>query len=807
MSPIHRQLGGLLLTIVLVVSPCWARDEPSLRSDIPGGPLAGALKDLSDQTNLQLIYESGLVDGQTSCPVPAGTRARAALARLLRASGLRIVELNRRTLKIIPALPGRQPPGCQEAVAAEGALEEVLVTASRRIEPLGRVPLNVTVWSGADLERSGFRDVAQLAAVTPDFVYAFRTNTGGDLYSDSSLRGVSNRHSATVAVYEDDVQILPLRVGSYLRSYPALLDLDRVEIINGPQGALYGDYAQGGAIHLVTQQPSLTESTSDVHAEVGTRAGEPTYAADGVFGMPLVSGSAGIRIAADYAYEGGYVDRVNGQTGAVVDGHANASREGAARITATFRPRDNLELTPSISYQVVDVDDASTFALAVSNPDSGVYRDDTPQARPVHDAMTLSSLRAALQLGGYELSALAAHVDQRADAELSWTGPQLTDILENGFIDPGSGWRERLQQQTDSGELRLNSLGFHGRFAGFTGFAVSDSRGTDQVYVHVMGSTEAPIGLQTRHRQAAWFGQLEGEITSRLDLTAGVRVGWTDFSATTQGTPFEVSQDVRGLWYTPRLVLVFQADEEQTYFASASKGYGSPGVYPSIPLAYPTLFPRDEIWGYELGYKANALNERLRVASSLFYLNWNNGPATDTALIAESTPAPGAAHSEGMDLSVKAALPRELTLEFAGALTRAVYQHPNAPPDLFLVRQGDASAQSPGIASISLTQSFSLAEGVRASWRLADVYDSGVATQYYLTNPSSTFALKRETHGAGHRVAVRTEAQWPTFSLGIFVTNALNSHPLRETDFFNAPSYAQTYPPRTVGVSGTWSNR
>lgn len=806
MSRVRRRLASVLLGSVFVASVGWAAEDPVLKSDVPMRSLASALEAFSYQTNLQLFYESALVDAQISCPVRAGMRASAALKQLLMGSGLGFEYLNRRSVKILPAASGSQPPGCQPA-ASEPAIEEVLVTASRRTEPLGRVPLSVTVWSGADLQRLGFHDIGQLAAVAPDFAYAYRTNTGGDLYSDSSLRGVSNRHSATVAVYVDDVQIMPLRVGSYLRSYPALFDLDRIEIINGPQGALYGDYAQGGVIHLITQQPSLTEATTEVHAEAGVRAGAPVYEADSVIGMPLAPGSAGIRLSGYYAYAGGYVDRVNGQTGAIVDQDANASRGGAARIAATFKPRGDFELTPSISYQVVDVDDSSTFATALSDPARGIYRDDAPAARPVHDAMALLSLRTVFQLTGYELAGIVAHVDQRADAEQSWIGPQLTDIINNGFIDPGSGWREHLQQETDSVEVRLSSLGFYGGLAGFTGLSVSDSRGSDQVYVHEMGSTLPAIGLTTRHRQAAWFGQLEGRITSRLELIGGLRVGWTDFTATTQGAPFIVTQDVRGPWYTPRLVLLFQADANHTYFASASKGYGSPGVYPSVPLAYPTLFPRDEIWGYELGYKADVANERVRVGSSLFYLNWNNGQSTSSALVAESTPAPGAAHSGGLDLSVTVALPWALTVDFAGAYTKVVYQQPNTPPDFFLVRQGDASAQSPVVVSMSIAQQFALSRWVRASWRVADVYESGIATQTYFSNPGSTYALKSETRGAANRLDIRSEFQWPSFTLGAFVTNALNCHALRETEFFNAPSYAQTYPPRAVGLSATWWNR
>src|SRR5215469_924273 len=216
------------------------------------------------------------------------------------------------------ALPLRAQTAGSEAAAAGGGLQEVLVTATRREERLQDVPISVTAFSQEQMDAQGLRSIDDLTRQAPGVSFS-RNGMGSsanynDENSDISFRGVESQAGAsTTGIYIDDtpVQSRHLAFGA-VNVFPALFDIDRVEVLRGPQGTLFGAGAEGGALRFLMPQPGLTNYSAYARAELATtRGGDPSYELGAAFGGPIVNDELGFRVSASYRRDGGWVDRVN----------------------------------------------------------------------------------------------------------------------------------------------------------------------------------------------------------------------------------------------------------------------------------------------------------------------------------------------------------------------------------------------------------------------------------------------------------------------------------------------------------------
>src|SRR5262249_55468643 len=153
------------------------------------------------------------------------------------------------------------------------------------------------------------------------------------------------------------------RAATYLLSYPMTFDLDRVEILRGPQTALLGDHAVSGAVRFIPTRPSLTTSAGQFRAEWGTTEyGGPSYEMGVAVGGPIVTDVIGFRVSGWFRKEGGYIDRVNPfNVNAILDGDSNRLSNQVVRGALTIAPTANVQLTPSLTYQSIHGPDLSAF--------------------------------------------------------------------------------------------------------------------------------------------------------------------------------------------------------------------------------------------------------------------------------------------------------------------------------------------------------------------------------------------------------------------------------------------------------------
>ncbi|MDP9066060.1 MAG: TonB-dependent receptor [Pseudomonadota bacterium] len=271
-----------------------------------------------------------------------------------------------------------------------GALEEIVVTATRREESLSKVPISVTALSQDSLDQRGIRDFSEMVRFTP----GVSIDTSGT--NAISIRGISSSGGAgTTGIYIDDTPIQIRALGfNPDDALPKTFDLDRVEVLRGPQGTLFGAGSEGGTVRYILTQPSLTTASTYARGELSyTQHGQPNYEAGVAQGGPLIDGVLGFRASAWYRYDGAWIDRIDPTTLQTVDKNANRANTTALRFALLYAPTDGVNITPSFMYQNKRQHDISTYWPAYSDPGHGRFLNATPERIPIPDEYYLPALK------------------------------------------------------------------------------------------------------------------------------------------------------------------------------------------------------------------------------------------------------------------------------------------------------------------------------------------------------------------------------------------------------------------------------
>ncbi len=288
------------------------------------------------------------------------------------------------------ATAGAQTAAQSAAKPASGELEEIVVTATRRSEALSKVPISVTAINQESLDARGMKDFQDIARFTPG------VTIDSSITNAISIRGISSSGGAgTTGIYLDDTPIQMRSVGfNPDDTLPKTFDLDRVEVLRGPQGTLFGAGSEGGTVRYILTAPKLHGSSSYVRSELSTTTGgQPSYELGVAHGTALIDGTLGIRMSAWYRNDGGWIDRVDPTTRAVTERSANHADAYMARLAAVWQPASNFTVTPSIVYQKSSRHDESTYWPAYSNPSAGQFNNASPERLPVPDSYYLPAVK------------------------------------------------------------------------------------------------------------------------------------------------------------------------------------------------------------------------------------------------------------------------------------------------------------------------------------------------------------------------------------------------------------------------------
>jgi iron complex outermembrane recepter protein len=821
-------LCSCTLVMILGTVPGRAQAPSGLTYDIAPQALGEALAAFARQTGLQVVYLAEIDGGQWCKGAPAGLTPSAALKRLLAGTGLQFEFLNDRSIRIFVASerlgpPARAPP--QPARGAEGlpsTVEEVLVTANRRQQVASEVPISMSVWTQDAMDVSGVKDLTDLAALAPGMYFSINTLLGQGFQSSLVVRGISDLGpEATTGIYLDDT---PVHVRTGLTSsfgdiLPVTFDLERVEVLRGPQGTLGGDAALGGAIHFITNKPSLTDWSGLAHSEVATTdRGAMSYEVGGAVGGPIVRDEIGFRISAWSRRDGGYVDRVNPFTGATVEADANYSQAKSLRAALLFAPADSVRISPAFTYQSTYLHDTPVFYTTLSDPNTGVLRNGALPQQPWEDAFYLASVKVSAAFKGADLTAVTAYSRRRGHAVVDFSNTPETYanvVVLDGF----------MVQRALSQEVRLASSDARARFNWVAGawFASSleDGRST-ATPVDPRQGIWGTIG-SGRTTQIDGFGEVNLRTLNGLTATLGLRVGHahtageTASGSATNLPPPSVSSagetDVM-----PRFILSRKSDRYGLLYLTIAKGYQLGGVnFPPSPACLTALSPTygpDTVWNYELGAKERVFEGRLQLEASLFHMDWRNIQQVILPFdCGEGVTNAGSAASNGLDLSVRAAITDRVrlaaALEYADARYTATVQFADGSS----VHEGDVVGNLPNVAApwsgnISVEADVFRTTQLTVSVHAEDTVRSHNTGPFSLNAPSgggfAGGALKADP--ATNLVNARIRFLWERYEAAAFVNNVFDSLPaLTAIPYFqgSSNSFAVTFRPRTIGLAGS----
>lgn len=525
--------------------------------------------------------------------------------------------------------------------SAPAGLEEIVVTATRREESISRVPISITALSQEALNEKGIRDFSDVARYTPGL--AFDNSQTNQI----SIRGISSSGgSGTTGIYIDDVPIQVRNLG--FNSDDALVklfDLDRVEVLRGPQGTLFGAGSEGGTVRYITTQPSLTKTSIYGKAETSyTAGGSLNYETGVAAGAPVIDGVLGMRASVWFRRDGGWIDRIDPTTLQTVDKNANHDETTVLRLAALWKPNDAVSVTPSILYQNRQRNDVSVYWPEYSDPGKDRYFSANPTARSEPDKFYLPALNVQADLGPVRLISTTSFfhrdeisgydgtlynlgyyqtlgIDPAAFPLLDGSGVHLPPGLQN-YRAPTSVTNE---QRNFTQEFRVQSTDPTARLAWTAGVFYSLNRQYSLEEIHDPmadaffnqllgqniatffgaptnpdGSSVLPMGdsyfnsVLSHDRQIAGFGEVNFSLTDTLKLTAGMRVSKTTYNIQSlsggpqNSGPRPGTQSNSETPVTPKAGVEWQVNPDNLYYFTYAKGFRSGGGNPSIPFD-PTL--------------------------------------------------------------------------------------------------------------------------------------------------------------------------------------------------------------------------
>ncbi len=554
--------------------------------------------------------------------------------------------------------------GAQTGTSAADQLEDVVVTAQRRAEKLQDVPISMSAVTGATLENFGDKALTDYAATIPNLAVSSGAGAGGNgnAFGVSSTRAIAIRGvfgNNTTGFYLNDTPV-PMSLD------PRVVDIDRVEVLRGPQGTLFGQGSMGGTVRLVTREPAVDNFYGKVDAEGNyVEHGGGGYSAQGTLNVPVVTGNAGLRVSAYSAFDPGLFTRTWGgpldPRSPIIDyppggapvghkDHVGAQQGEGFSVSVKIAPElvPGLTITPLFMYQHTNT---NGYPLADYTPDNFTQTRPLDVGEAVEDRWSFGALtvKHEASFGRFVLSGTyfyrrAYDLEDTTDANaiVFWGLPYYVPApLPNV-----------LNTRTWTGEVRFEST-FNGPVQFVVGFFDSLSErhfrenylapGLNAASGYTIGTDlEYTQNTPNADRERAEFVDVTYKPVERLQFTAGVRRAYLAHEAayTADGPlnggfsgPPDTYSNASEHDTAPRYTAKYQFAPNQMVYASAAKGFrigGTNSVLPPIcdadlaalGIKNGGAFKSDSLWSYEIGSKNSFADERVRTRLAAYRIDW-----------------------------------------------------------------------------------------------------------------------------------------------------------------------------------------
>ena len=729
--------------------------EQEFEFDIPRQAVDTALTEVAEQADLTLVFPDDLVRKKSANPLIGRYTLQEGVDILLAGTGLtplfsdhivlsisadeqltnkgntmhmkRKVPLLKRLGTAIAAAIFASSGGA--AVAADDAtddsnevvIEEIVVTATKRETTLRETPLSITAFSGEALTRQGIENYNDIAIRAPGVVAH-----SGKHFQKFTIRGINtttdistNGFVLPVNVYLDDI---PLNVGNVMTPDSRFYDIERVEVLRGPQGTAFGSGAMAGAVRVIANKANLDGFDASFRADLArTTDGGVLQRYNGMVNVPI-SDTLALRVVGNVADEEGWVDNLgeyiscpspSWDTGFGPRKDEPISKEWGIRASLRWEPSDYLAGTFAIMHD--ELEGAAVGAQQDATLGHRVRRTGFEDFQ-WYENTTFSAL--------FEVetdSATLVSSTSFSDLKTDW------DVQLDGFIPTVPfTYGEYIENRTFVQELRILSKGegplqwlagvyYLNRNIDLVGSLWAPAAYLDFLGIDYSGVSNAPRSshadpnrvdydpniLIRTNQEIAIFGELTYQLTDTLSLTAGLRYTETEYinHTTSEGfvtnildmminqtpgvptiTPDVASSVGTGTQTaaTPKLTLSWQPNDAHNIYITAAKGFRRahpnalpPDIAGAGEQVVPALADSDELWNYELGLKSRFLDGRVQANVAVYQIDWKDIQISATR-VSDGYPflvAGGDVESTGLEVELFA-LPTE-NLELGFSLTLA----------------------------------------------------------------------------------------------------------------------------------------
>jgi iron complex outermembrane recepter protein len=668
-------------------------------------------------------------------------------------------------------------------------LAEIIVTATKRAERIQDIPVSVTAFTGKELSEMGADNFVDFARQVPSLTFAERGNGRNDI----AIRGLSVINGVpTVGYYLDGISTEL----NFQSPDPKLFDMQRVEVLRGPQGTLFGAGAVGGLIQVITNPPD--PSGFDAKAEVDyfhINNADGSYAVNTMINVPLITDVLALRVVALTRENSGWIDapllNKNG---------ANWEDDKGLRTSLKWIPSDNFDATLRWYYQQYRIGmesfDTPSQAIAAGYSGKNVSLVSVPSLS-TYEANQLS-LDLRWNLGFATLESVSGY--NRTNIHDAPDGLTFGDGSLNPY-SPATQYSFPLFQpyKTYSSELRLVSAeNTHWLYTAGVYYKKTDLN--EFADLSAFGET---IQFDTSDRQTAVFGELGYKIGGGWTVTAGARYLWETVAASTLTTVTGLGSAVSANngntnAFSPKLALQYAVDKDLMYYVSASKGIRSGGVNVQVvpDPNFHNTYKSDSAWCYELGVKSYLNEHRTQLNASVFYINWSDlqidGLPSNPALGFVTNA--GSATSKGFEVELEQLVTRDLRITFGGSYINATIDEAfqNAP-------SGSRMPNVPRYTiNAGIVQGFALPANLRGSVRADFSYRDGS----YDNLPNIPLSQPDSNYASGYGIVnLRATVEAAHWNVSVYADNLFNRYGSSFTNY-DTTGLDQIYVtrPRTIGI-------
>ena len=724
-----------------------------------------------------------------------------------------------------------------------GGLDEIVVTASKTGDISAQsAPFTIQAFGEDEMARGqiqGFNDYSKLVA-------GLATLNKGPDQTQIIIRGVSTarvshaepQNQSTSGLYVDE---MPVATNAFNPDLD-LFDVNRIEVLKGPQGTLFGAGAMSGAIRIITNEVDLHKVSGAASADgESTYHGGENYAFHALVNAPLIDDVLGIRISAFSDHNGGYVKNL-------YDGRDNYNtyNTNGGRLKALWKLNDQFDVRASVIYQHLHADGrpqvfSPSDGAAVNAFDhpgeqftlTNQYQTVKFTPDPFDDEFTLSNLLAEYNFGTLKFVSSSSFINRQFDNLLDdtyrlrlhnqpfTTGPFINNTDLNDFAQ-----EFRLSQNLNNGFTWVTGLYFEHHNVHFEQASIIP--GSD-AFFDQFGFNSATFGAPPDHEfdgnetddqsQYAAFGEVTIPVAERWSVILGERVfhykqdTFIHYDGIDNGEVSIRNASINENGNTPKGELTFKPNEDVTAYLQAAKGFRLGGVTEPVPLgagifgtncsqdlasvglsSLPSTFQSDHLWSYELGAKTRWLEHTLIVNAALFDIEWSN-IQTNVFLPCQSVVVvnAGKARSRGGEVEVSWAPIKSVTLGITGAYTDAFLSQKTLA---FTAREGDRVPNVPkvsGTASAEFRQSLQT-EGHSVFARTVLSY-IGSSYSEFQSLPNAVLVPVNVDVDASVGISINS------WDLSLYAKNVTNRFNVTGVDpDRDVPTTYSIAPPRTVGA-------